>query len=48
MESTMMIGDHLFVSKFHFGARFPITPVAFPLAHHTMPVIKTKSLLGWD
>jgi len=46
MESTMMIGDHLFVSKFHFGARFPITPIAFPLAHHTMPVIKTKAY--WD
>ncbi len=46
MESTMLIGDHLFVSKFHYGARFPITPIAFPLAHHTMPLIGGKSY--WD
>lgn len=43
MESTLKAGDFLFVSKFHYGARFPITPLAFPFAHHTMPVIKTKA-----
>ncbi len=43
MERTMLIGDHLFVSKFHYGARLPITPIAFPLAHHTMPLINTKA-----
>lgn len=43
MESTLKAGDFLFVSKFHYGARFPITPIAFPFAHHTMPVIKTKA-----
>ncbi len=43
MESTLKAGDFLFVSKFHYGARFPITPLAFPFAHHTMPLIGTKA-----
>jgi signal peptidase I len=46
MERSMLVGDHLFVSKFHYGARFPITPLAFPLAHHTLPVLNTKAY--WD
>lgn len=47
MESTLLVGDHLFVSKFHYGARIPITPLAFPLAHHTMPLLGTKAYLDW-
>lgn len=43
MESTLKAGDFLFVSKFHYGARFPITPLAFPFAHQTLPLIKTKA-----
>lgn len=43
MESTLKAGDFLFVSKFHYGARFPITPLAFPFAHHTMPVTGGKA-----
>ncbi len=43
MESTLKAGDFLFVSKFHHGARFPITPLAFPFAHQTLPVLKTKA-----
>ncbi|HMX03330.1 MAG TPA: S26 family signal peptidase [Chitinophagales bacterium] len=43
MEGTLKAGDFLFVSKFHYGARFPITPLAFPFAHHTMPVIGGKA-----
>lgn len=39
MEGTLKAGDFLFVSKFHYGARFPLTPIAFPFAHHTMPLI---------
>lgn len=35
MENSMLIGDHLFVSKFHYGARTPKTPIQFPLAHQT-------------
>jgi signal peptidase I len=43
MEKTLMIGDFLFVSKFHYGARVPNTPLAIPFFHHTVPVIKTNA-----
>jgi signal peptidase I len=43
MESTLLAGDFLFVSKFQYGPRFPITPIAFPFAHHTMPFIGGKA-----
>jgi len=35
MENSMLIGDHLFVSKLHYGARSPRTLIQFPLAHQT-------------
>src|ERR1700752_3225960 len=47
MEKSLMIGDFLFVSKVSYGARVPNTPLAFPLAHHTMPIINTKAYLDW-
>src|SRR6201986_964876 len=43
MENTLLIGDYLFVSKVNYGPRVPITPVAFPFAHHTMPIINTRA-----
>lgn len=46
MERSLLVGDFLFVSKVNYGARMPITPVAFPFAHHTMPIIGTKAY--WD
>ncbi|KIO77146.1 signal peptidase [Pedobacter lusitanus] len=46
MEKSLLIGDYLFVSKVNYGARIPMTPVAFPFAHHTMPLIGTKAY--WD
>ncbi len=46
MERSLLIGDFLFVSKINYGARIPITPVAFPFAHHTMPLTGTKAY--WD
>lgn len=46
MERSLLVGDFLFVSKMSYGARTPITPVAFPFAHHTMPIIGTKAY--WD
>ena len=45
LEKTLLVGDFLFVSKFHYGARTPMTTVAFPMVHDTIPVIKTKSYL---
>ena len=46
MERSLLVGDFLFVSKVNYGPRTPITPIAFPFAHHTMPVIGTKAY--WD
>ncbi|MGB5403054.1 MAG: signal peptidase I, partial [Robiginitalea sp.] len=45
LERTLRIGDLLFVSKFHFGARVPMTTVAAPMVHDTLPVLGTRSYL---
>lgn len=38
MEKSMMVGDYLFVTKWNYGIRTPMTPVSFPFVHNTMPV----------
>ena len=43
LEKSLLVGDFLFVSKFHYGARTPMTPIAAPMVHDTLPFIKTKS-----
>lgn len=43
MEKSLLVGDFLFVSKVHYGTRLPMTAIAFPFAHHTMPFIGTKA-----
>ena len=43
MEKSLLIGDHLFVSKLAYGPRMPNTPIAFPFTQHTMPVTQGKS-----
>lgn len=43
MEGTMLINDYLFVSKLAYGPRIPMTPVAVPLVHNTMPITGGKS-----
>ncbi|MUH37635.1 signal peptidase I [Zobellia amurskyensis] len=45
LERTLRVGDLLFVSKFNYGARTPMTTVAAPMVHDTLPVIGTKSYL---
>ena len=47
LEKTLLIGDFLFVSKFHYGARSPMTAVAFPMVHDTLPLVKSKSYLNF-
>ncbi len=48
LEKTMLIGDRLFVSKLSYGPQMPMTPLAFPLVHHTLPFTKsTPSYLEW-
>ena len=43
MEGTMLINDHLFVSKLAYGPRVPMTPLAVPLVHNEMPLTGGKS-----
>ena len=47
LEKSLLVGDFLFVSKFHYGARTPMTTVAAPMVHDTLPIVKTKSYLNW-
>ncbi|WGK64387.1 signal peptidase I [Croceiramulus getboli] len=39
LEKTLLVGDFLFVSKFHYGARIPMTTVAAPMVHDTVPAL---------
>jgi signal peptidase I len=43
MEKSLLVGDHLFVSKLAYGPRMPNTPIAFPFTQHTMPITRGKS-----
>ena len=43
MERSLLVGDFLFVSKLNYGPRTPETPISFPFAHNSMPLINTKS-----
>ncbi|WP_318311318.1 signal peptidase I [Flagellimonas crocea] len=46
LERTLRVGDFLFVSKFHYGARVPMTTLAAPMVHDTLPVVRTRSYLA--
>ncbi|AVR45944.1 signal peptidase I [Christiangramia fulva] len=46
LEKTLLVGDFLFVSKFHYGARVPETAIAFPMVHDTIPILGIKSYLN--
>ena len=45
LEKSLLIGDFLFVSKFHYGARVPMTALSVPMVHDTIPVLKLRSYL---
>ncbi len=47
MESTMLVGDHLYVSKMSYGPRVPNTPLAFPFTQNRLPIFETESYLNW-
>jgi signal peptidase I len=40
MEKTLLVNDFLFVSKISYGPRVPMTPLAVPFTHHTLPFTK--------
>lgn len=48
MERSMLVGDYLFVSKARYGAKMPETPISFPLAHHTIPILNIPSFVEWQ
>lgn len=48
LEKTLLIGDYLFVSKINFGARTPMTTVALPMVHDSIPFTSRKSYLFSD
>lgn len=47
LEKSLLVGDFLFVSKMNYGARVPMTTVALPMVHDTIPLLKRKSYLTW-
>src|SRR5690554_3477878 len=42
LEKTLLVGDFLFVSKFHYGARIPMTTIAAPMVHDTLDRKSTR------
>lgn len=46
LEKSLLVGDFLFVSKFHYGARTPMTVIAAPMVHDSLPFLKAKSYLN--
>jgi signal peptidase I len=47
LEKSLLVGDFLFVTKFQYGARTPMTAVALPMVHDSIPLINTKSYFSW-
>ena len=47
LEKSLLIGDFLFVSKLNYGPRVPMTTVALPMVHDSIPLTKRKSYLSW-
>lgn len=45
MEGTLLIGDHIFVSKAHYGIRTPQTIAMLPLLHNRIPFLNKESYL---
>lgn len=51
LEKSLLVGDYLWVNKMVYGPRVPNTPLHFPLAQNTLPVIGCKSYIEnpqWD
>jgi signal peptidase I len=47
MENSLLVGDFLFVSKFHYGTRTPRTPLQLPLTHQKIWFTNIPSYLDW-
>jgi signal peptidase I len=47
MEKSLLVGDYLFVSKLHYGARTPKTLLQIPLTHQKIWGTEKPSYLDW-
>ncbi|QSE99375.1 signal peptidase I [Fulvivirga lutea] len=47
MEKSLLVGDFLFVSKFHYGTRTPKTPLQVPLTHQKIWLTDIPSYVDW-
>jgi signal peptidase I len=47
MENSLLVGDFLFVSKFHYGTRTTTTPLQVPLTHQKIWFTEIPSYLEW-
>lgn len=47
MENSLLVGDFLFVSKFHYGTRTTTTPLQIPLTHQKIWFTNIPSYLNW-
>jgi len=47
MEKSLLIGDHLYVSKVAYGPRIPQTPLSIPFMNSTIPGTDRKSYVEW-
>jgi signal peptidase I len=47
MENSALVGDFLFVSKFHYGTRTTGTPLQIPLTHQKIWGTNIPSYLDW-
>lgn len=43
MEKTLLVGDYIFVSKYRYGPRMPMTPIAIPFTHNVLPFTKNSN-----
>lgn len=47
MENSLLVGDFLFVSKFHYGTRTTTTPLQVPLTHQKIWLTEIPSYVEW-
>lgn len=47
MENSLLVGDFLFVSKFHYGTRTTTTPLQVPLTHQKIWFTEIPSYVEW-
>jgi signal peptidase I len=48
MDRTLVAGDFVFITKYNYGPRLPLTPLAVPFMHQHLPFTHTiPSYLSW-